>query len=91
MTPGTVLFFKDFEFKDHGVSHKLLIVLNSPKIENSEPYLVCPTTSQQHKKSKAVGCHAEKNYFYVEEKQDKFWRILGLCSMTSMNFQVQRY
>jgi len=34
--------------------------------------LLCPTTSKQHRKKKQLGCHAEKNYFYVDEKQDGF-------------------
>lgn len=70
MSPGTVFFFEDFVFADGDKGNKLVIVLNSPK--GDEPYLLCPTTSQQHKRKKIIGCHAENNYYYIDEKQDRF-------------------
>lgn len=69
MKPGTVLLFKDFVFKDGGKTDKLVIILNNPK--GNEPYLLCPTTSQQHKRKAVLGCHAEDNYYYIDQRQDK--------------------
>lgn len=70
MRPGTVLFFRDFRFKDGSCKDKLVIILNSPK--GDDPFLLCPTTSQQHTRKNILGCHASDNYFYIDNKQDKF-------------------
>lgn len=70
MQAGTALFFKDFRFKDGGISDKLVIVLNTP--QKDQPYLLCPTTSKQHHRKSQLGCHSEANYFYVDENQDNF-------------------
>ena len=70
MNAGTVLLIKDFKFQDGTQKDKLLIVLNNPK--DDEPFLLCPATSQQWRKSKILGCHSDDNYFYIDENQDKF-------------------
>jgi hypothetical protein len=73
MKPGTVLFFKNFEFEDGGVADKLLIVLNDPDLSNGEPYLLCKTTSRKKRYRKAqIGCHSEKSYFFIDNRQDCF-------------------
>lgn len=69
MKPGTILSFADFTFKDGGKSpKKLVVILNNPKA--NEPYLLCPTTSQPHKRKAVVGCHAEYSYYYIDQRQD---------------------
>lgn len=71
MKAGDVFCFINFVFKDGQSSEKkLLIILNTP--QNDEPYLCCLTTSQQKSKSKQLGCHSEKNYYFVDSNQDGF-------------------
>ena len=70
MNAGTVLFFKDFIFRDGSSKDKLIIILNSP--QNNEPFLFCPTTSQQHRRKSILGCHSEDNYYFIDERQDNF-------------------
>lgn len=70
MKAGTVLFFNDFKFYDGTTKDKLIILLNTPKTD--EPYLVCLTTSRQWKRKNSLGCHSDNNYYYIDEKQDKF-------------------
>jgi predicted transcriptional regulator of viral defense system len=71
MIAGDVIYFVNFRFQDGTTRDKLLIILNTPK--DNEPYLVCLTTSQQKKwRSKQPGCHSDKNYYFVDGKQDNF-------------------
>jgi uncharacterized protein YifN (PemK superfamily) len=71
MTAGSVLVYTDFIFHDGGVSSKkLLVILNNPQA--NEKYIVVPTTSKQHQRSKTPGCHSDQNYYYIIKGQDKF-------------------
>lgn len=72
MKAGDVFCFINFQFSDGSTApKKLLIILNTP--QNDEPYIVCLTTSV-HKvwRTKVLGCHSEKNYYFVDSKQDNF-------------------
>jgi len=72
MNPGTVLLFKDFIFKDGGISpQKLVLILAIPQKKNQD-YLCCLATSQQHFKSEQLGCHPESNYFFIDARQSDF-------------------
>jgi hypothetical protein len=70
MKAGSILFFKDFQFEDGIKKDKLLLILNNPI--DAEPYLLCPTTSQQHNRKKILGCHSQNNYYFIDQNQDKF-------------------
>lgn len=70
MIAGDVIFFCDFQFRDGKKADKLLIILNTPI--DSEPYIVCLTTSQPHQRKKQLGCHSAENYYFVDSKQDNF-------------------
>ena len=71
MKAGDVFYFINFKFSDESTRNKLLIILNTPK--DDEPYLTCLTTSQPKKwRTKELGCHSEKNYYFVDSKQDNF-------------------
>lgn len=71
MKAGDVFFFINFKFDDGSIQNKLLIILNTP--HDDEPYLVCLTTSQYKKwRTKVPGCHAEKNYYFIDANQDNF-------------------
>ncbi|OGP55920.1 MAG: hypothetical protein A2Y65_04595 [Deltaproteobacteria bacterium RBG_13_52_11] len=74
MRKGTVLFHPRFEFTDGEIGSKYLIILNTPDIKKSEPFLFCKTTSQSQNKPKTTGCHAEKNLYCIEENSDFFPR-----------------
>ncbi|MBF0553918.1 MAG: hypothetical protein HQK96_05090 [Nitrospirae bacterium] len=63
MDRGTVLFHRDFEFKDGELGNKLIIILNTPLPD--EPYLCCKTTSQTKYKIETEGCHSSKNIFIL--------------------------
>ena len=99
MKPGTVLFFKDFKFKDGSSKDKLLIVLNQPRGE--EPYLLCTTTSRKRRRKKELGCHAKENYFYIDQDQDGFikntWVVFHIVyafsapALVSSNFKGKLY
>lgn len=68
MKPGAIYFFKDFLFEDGGKADKLVVILNNPK--GNEPYLLCPTTSKQHRRKAIIGCHSQDNYFFIDQRQD---------------------
>jgi hypothetical protein len=70
MRPGTVLFFKDFRFKDGSSKDKLVIILNNP--QGDDPFLLCPTTSQQYTRKRVLGCYSSDNYFFIDSNQDNF-------------------
>ena len=64
MTAGSVIVYHEFTFHDGGISpQKLLVILNNPQTD--EKYIVIPTTSKQHVKSKTPGCHSEQNYYFI--------------------------
>lgn len=71
MMAGDVIYFTNFKFQDETTRNKLLIILNTP--QDTEPYLVCLTTSQ-HKswRTKQIGCHSEENYYFVDSHHDNF-------------------
>ena len=72
MRKGTILFHPNFEFTNGEIGRKYLIVLNTPDIRKSEPFLFCKTTSQTQNKPKTPGCHAEKNLYCIEANSDFF-------------------
>jgi hypothetical protein len=69
VTPGSIIFYKKFTFKDGDQSDKLLIVLNSGK---NKPYLVVRTTSKQKGKQQKEGCHPSEGYYFLPAKRDDF-------------------
>ena len=70
MTPGSIIFYKKFTFKDGDQSDKLLIVLNAG---DKKPYLVVKTTSKQKGKRQAKeGCHHQDGYYFLPAKKDGF-------------------
>lgn len=72
MKAGDVVCFINFQFTDGTTSpKKLLIILNTP--HGTESYLVCLTTSQTKPwRTKELGCHSDKNYYFVDAHQDNF-------------------
>lgn len=71
MTAGSIIVYHQFTFHDGGTSpQKLLVILNNPKA--GEKYIVIPTTSKQHNKSKIPGCHSEHNYYFIDKGHTKF-------------------
>jgi hypothetical protein len=72
MRKGTVLFHPKFEFSNGETGKKYLIILNTPDIKKSQPFLICKTTSQPKNKPKEPGCHAEKNVYGIEANSDFF-------------------
>jgi len=72
MRKGTILFHPRFEFTDGETGRKYLIILNTPEIRKSEPFLFCKTTSQSRNKPQTPGCHAEKNLYCIDAKFDFF-------------------
>ena len=69
MTPGSIIFHKDFTFYDGEQADKFLIVLNDG---NKRPYLVLRTTSRQKSRPNKEGCHAPKGCYFLPEKKDWF-------------------
>ncbi|MDP1536750.1 MAG: hypothetical protein Q8L95_06160 [Burkholderiales bacterium] len=69
MTPGSVVFFKDFTFHDGDHADKFLIVLNDG---NKRPYLVLKTTSRQKSRPNKEGCHSSKGCYFLPAKRDWF-------------------
>lgn len=72
MNPGTVILFKNFVFKDGQISpQKLVLILAIPN-KKFHTYLCCLATSQQHYKAAQLGCHFEKNYYFIDARQSGF-------------------
>ena len=80
MTPGTILFDKQFQFKDGEVGRKLLVVLSDGK---TGFYLIIKTTSQSKFKGRDEGCQSNDRYpnFYLPDGttclQGESWLILN--------------
>ena len=72
MRKGTVLFHPRFQFTDGESGRKYLIILNTPDIKKSDPFLFCKTTSQSQSKPSTPGCHVEKNLYCIEANSDFF-------------------
>lgn len=70
MKRGTVLFHRDFIFKDGESGEKYLIILNDPS--GDEPYLCCKTTSKSKYDITQEGCHPHKNIYLLKAKKDCF-------------------
>lgn len=64
MTPGTVLFDKEFKFQDGGESPKLLVILNDG---TGGFYIFVKATSQRHNKGLSPGCQPKDRFrnFYL--------------------------
>lgn len=63
-TPGEILWYKDFEFKDRSKNDKLFVVLNTAEGQN--PCLVLKTTSQPKRYSSVKrGCNPDEKVFFV--------------------------
>lgn len=72
MIRGTVLFHEKFKFPDGEYGEKLLIILNTPS--NTEPYLVCKTTSKCKYCITKEGCHSDKGIYHIKADRDGFKR-----------------
>jgi hypothetical protein len=72
MKKGDILFHPHFKFSDGEAGKKFLIILNTPDLQESEPYLFCKTTSQSQKKPQTPGCHAERNLYCIDANFDFF-------------------
>ncbi|MDO9028020.1 MAG: hypothetical protein Q7U68_04075 [Candidatus Roizmanbacteria bacterium] len=71
MTKGTVLFHREFTFRDGEIGEKYLIILNTP--QHDEPYLCCKTTSKCQKHGITTeGCHPHKNIYMLRANHDWF-------------------
>lgn len=79
MRQGTVLFHKDFIFKDGASGRKLIILLNN-LVENFDLLLV-RTTSKQGRYPDAQGCRNDKSVYILNPNDDFFeektWVQLG--------------
>lgn len=72
MLKGTVFYHRNFKFKDNKKGDKLLIVLNSPVISQSQPFLFCKTTSHPKYNISQEGCYSHKNIYYLMANSDFF-------------------
>lgn len=66
---GSILYHVSFQFKNGETGQKLLIVLNTPK--KNQSYLCCKTTSQP-KYPDTEGCHSERNFYVLNANTDSF-------------------
>lgn len=77
MTPGSIVWFQDFEFHDGATGTKYLIVLNNGL---NRPYLVVKTTSQRKYRPNREGCHSDASCYFLPAKRAWFpsdtWVIL---------------
>jgi hypothetical protein len=66
MTPGTILFDKQFQFHDGEIGKKLLVILSDGKIGF---YITIKTTSQPQHKGRNEGCQSNDRYpnFFVPD------------------------
>lgn len=66
MTPGTILFDKDFKFSDGATARKLLVVLNDAACAY---YVIVKLTSQRHDKGATLGCQPRDRFqnFYLPQ------------------------
>ena len=66
MTPGTILFDKDFKFFDGASAPKLLVLLNDGV---SGYYIIVKLTSQRHEKGVQPGCQPKDRFqnFYLRQ------------------------
>lgn len=71
MKKGSILFHKEFSYKNGEIGEKLLVLLNEPKTP-SEPYLFCRVTSQEKDKPKQPGCIPNLSLFFISERNDYF-------------------
>jgi hypothetical protein len=69
---GSILFHKNFQFKNGAVGRKLLVVLNNPNINKGEEYLTSRTTTSEKGKKLEYGCNHELSYFFLPAKHDFF-------------------
>jgi hypothetical protein len=74
MRKGAILFHPGFEFANGEIGRKYLIIINTPDIKKSEPFLFCKTTSQSQNKPQTPGCHAERNLYCIDAQFDFFRR-----------------
>ncbi|MEO5361021.1 MAG: hypothetical protein H7843_11340 [Nitrospirota bacterium] len=70
MDRGTVLFHRDFQFKDGEYGNKLIIILND--VGADKPYLCCKTTSKPKYGIEKEGCYSDKNIFVLSNLSSSF-------------------
>lgn len=70
MHKGTILYHQAFQFQNGQLGKKLLIILNTPK--QDETYLCCKTTSKQQFNIDKEGCHYNKNIYVLNPDIDWF-------------------
>lgn len=70
MDKGTILFHREFSFRNGESGKKLLIVLNAPS--ENQPYLVCKTTSKEKFNIQTEGCHSDRNIYLLNANTDWF-------------------
>ena len=71
MKKGSILYHKNYKFKNGEIGEKLLVLLNTPQ-HSSEPYLFCKVTSQQNEKPKSPGCHPSYSLFFIPGGREFF-------------------
>lgn len=80
MTPGTVLFDKNFTFHDGASAEKLFVLLSD---DSAGVYVAIKTTSQPQHKGRDEGCQTSDKYpnFYVPDGttflRGESWLLLG--------------
>lgn len=72
MKKGDILLHDKFKFKDGDLGKKLLVILNNPDLKNSDPYLICRTTSVEKGKIKSPACDDNLSTFFIPENSDYF-------------------
>lgn len=94
MTPGTVLFDKQFRFNDGTIGQKLIVLLTDGNGEC--PYLVIKTTSKQKRKQQIQGCNPSDlpHNFYIPANTSGFkgetWLLLEEVYPITLNEFFQK-
>lgn len=78
MTPGTIIFHKDFKFTDGQSKDKYLVILGNL---NSGIILVAKTTSKGHRYRLDYGCQSGSRYpaFYFPQRSCCFPTCTWIC------------
>ncbi|MDO8734092.1 MAG: hypothetical protein Q7K21_02910 [Elusimicrobiota bacterium] len=75
MKKGSVFFHNNFKFSDGEKGEKLLIVLNSNDMKDSDTVVCCKTTSKMKYGLINEGCYNKKNIYIIEKSpfERKTW------------------